>query len=226
MEAPLHESAPAPTPPAPLCPLHPLLHPTPSIVNNVLAMGGEDPGQVHAQPDGGVRTEGRPDKDNSFTFARNIVYATAGALFYGHWVTSSQPVYRAYEFDDNLYFSPGGMVPMTFGDGTSIDAWRARGYDAHSVVGADPLFVNATVRTSDTRPTTRHALNLRPRSSPYPTPSAQGFDFSLQAGSPALALGFQPIDLSQVGPQRPVPERTGAAMPWSSGATFVDASTA
>ncbi|MBM4088548.1 MAG: hypothetical protein FJ276_03850 [Planctomycetes bacterium] len=48
--------------------------------------------------------------------------------------------------------------------------WQKRGENRHSHY-ADPLFENAD----------------------------QG-DFTLRAESPALALGFQPIDLSQVGP--------------------------
>jgi hypothetical protein len=54
----------------------------------------------------------------------------------------------------------------------SLDQWRARGLDQHSVV-ADP---------------------------------AHG-DFSLPPDSPALKLGFRPIDLRQVGPRRPAAER-------------------
>jgi parallel beta-helix repeat protein len=51
-------------------------------------------------------------------------------------------------------------------------AWRKRGFDPHGRV-ADPLFRDP----------------------------ANG-DYTLKPGSPALALGFQPIDLSQVGPRR------------------------
>jgi len=51
------------------------------------------------------------------------------------------------------------------------DQWRARGMDAGSVI-ADPLFVNAA-----------------------------GYDFRLRPDSPALKLGFQPIDLTGVGPR-------------------------
>jgi hypothetical protein len=53
--------------------------------------------------------------------------------------------------------------------GQTLEQWQARGHDLHSVV-ADPLFVDP-----------RHG------------------DFALREGSPALALGFQPIDVSQVG---------------------------
>ena len=64
----------------------------------------------------------------------------------------------------------------TAGEFTFLDldlaAWRKKGLDRHSVM-ADPLFADA----------------------------ATG-DFALPESSPALALGFRPIDLSTVGPRR------------------------
>lgn len=51
----------------------------------------------------------------------------------------------------------------------SLDEWRARGQDVHSLI-ADPLFVNP-----------------------------EKGDFRLRSGSPALKLGFKPIDLSRTG---------------------------
>ena len=57
-----------------------------------------------------------------------------------------------------------------------LDEWRAGGNDTHSIV-ADPLCA-----------------------------SLERNDFNLLPGSPALALGFQPIDLGGVGP-RPMEER-------------------
>jgi hypothetical protein len=53
--------------------------------------------------------------------------------------------------------------------GATWDAWRVRGHDTSSVI-ADPLFVDATK-----------------------------FDLRLQSGSPALKLGFKPINLRAVG---------------------------
>lgn len=55
----------------------------------------------------------------------------------------------------------------------SPDQWRAKGLDEHSVI-ADPLFVDPARR-----------------------------DFRLKPDSPALKLGFKPIDLSRVGPRKP-----------------------
>lgn len=51
------------------------------------------------------------------------------------------------------------------------DEWRAKGQDTHSKI-ADPQFVDP-----------------------------EHYDFGLKSGSPALDLGFQPIDVSQVGPR-------------------------
>ena len=56
--------------------------------------------------------------------------------------------------------------------GASLEEWQNRGMDVHSIV-ADPLFVDP-----------EHG------------------DFTLRAGSPALAIGFEPIDVRDVGPRR------------------------
>ncbi len=53
--------------------------------------------------------------------------------------------------------------------GKTLEQWQAAGFDRHSVI-ADPLFVDAS-----------------------------RFDFGLKVESPALKLGFKPIDVSRVG---------------------------
>jgi hypothetical protein len=61
--------------------------------------------------------------------------------------------------------------------GKTFEEWQAAGQDEHSLI-ADPLFVDV-----------------------------ENHDFRLKPDSPALKLGFQPIDLSTVGPRRPVAGR-------------------
>jgi hypothetical protein len=61
--------------------------------------------------------------------------------------------------------------------GKTFEEWQAAGQDQHSFI-ADPLFVDV-----------------------------EKHDFRLQPDSPALKLGFRPIDLSTVGPRRPVGAR-------------------
>lgn len=58
--------------------------------------------------------------------------------------------------------------------GMSFEEWKSTGQDIHSII-ADPKFVNP-----------------------------KKFDFRLQPDSPALALGFEPIDVSKVGPRTAV----------------------
>ncbi len=77
-----------------------------------------------------------------------------------------------YQIDWNLYFDarPGATPESMRFAGADLQQWRARGHDLHSEI-ADPLF-------------------LAP---------AQN-DYRLKANSPARKLGFQPINLSAVGP--------------------------
>ena len=63
----------------------------------------------------------------------------------------------------------------------TFEQWQARGKDVHSVY-ADPQFVDP-----------------------------DGRDFRLRPTSPALALGFRPIDLSTVGPRAPTGPATRPA---------------
>jgi hypothetical protein len=78
-----------------------------------------------------------------------------------------------FVIDGNLYFDvrTEGKAEGMKFAGGTWAEWQARGHDGRSVI-ADPLFEDATK-----------------------------MDFRLKAGSPALGLGFQPIDLSRVGPR-------------------------
>jgi len=74
--------------------------------------------------------------------------------------------------DNNEYFFAGGENGSVIKFGdVSFEQWQKRGQDAHSIV-ADPLFVDPT-----------------------------NGDFSLQPNSPALKIGFEPIDIRSVGPR-------------------------
>jgi hypothetical protein len=107
----------------------------------------------------------RQEPHLGFTFERNIVYWTTGELLAGGGWKDDH-----FAMDYNLYWNTSGR-PWTFG-GATLEAWRKRGHDEHSLV-ADPLLVDP------------------------------GHDnFALKENSPALGLGFTPIDTSTVGPRQ------------------------
>lgn len=86
-------------------------------------------------------------------------------------ICAYRDVRGATKADYNLYWHTGGR-PLTFllsGGGKSLDDWRKLDQDAHALV-ADPRFVDPD-----------HG------------------DFTLRGDSPALGLGFQPIDAARVG---------------------------
>ena len=76
-----------------------------------------------------------------------------------------------FVMDHNVYWDarPGAKPESLRFAGEPLAAWRKRGHDLHSVI-ADPMFV-----------------------------APEKYDFRLKRGSPALKLGFKPIDLRQVG---------------------------
>jgi hypothetical protein len=76
-----------------------------------------------------------------------------------------------YVMDYNLYFDTRlGAKPEAMNfAGGKIEDWRKRGHDQHSII-ADPQFVNA-----------------------------QASDFNLRPESPALKMGFKPIDPTKIG---------------------------
>ena len=74
--------------------------------------------------------------------------------------------------DHNVYYCPGTKEPVIRAGGADTwQEWLAKGFDAHSLL-ADPKFADA-----------------------------EHDDYTLAADSPALALGFVPIDTSGVGPR-------------------------
>ena len=79
-----------------------------------------------------------------------------------------------FVMDNNVYWNigAGASGAEITLAGATLQEWRKRGHDLHSTI-ADPLFV-----------------------------APDKYDFRLQRNSPALHLGFRPIDLSEVGVRR------------------------
>jgi len=110
---------------------------------------------------------------SSFAFENNIVLLNHN---YSTPLYTTMPTgLKNDTFDRNVYWSMTAGADMPFGptqDPESFAVWQASGNDVHSVL-ADPQFVNA-----------------------------EALDFGLEPDSPALALGFKPIDFSTNGPRR------------------------
>ncbi len=154
-----------------------------------------------------------PDEGSSdMLIEDNVVYRTKSAGFHQHYGrentvrnnvfafgienqlqrTRVEP-HISFTFTNNIvYFDQGEMLGINWsGDkfkmnrnvyydvrggkprmfGKTFEEWQQQGQDTESIV-ADPLFVNA-----------------------------ENYDFRLRPNSPALKLGFKPIDLSTVGPR-------------------------
>ncbi len=121
----------------------------------------------------------RDEEHLSFTFEHNIVIWTESNLLTGNWGTGWDTSLKTAEATDftSKYKLDYNCYWNAWGFpvtflGLTLDEWQARGEDTHSVI-ADPMFAD-----------------------PFK------YDFTLKEGSPALALGFVPIDLSTVGPRR------------------------
>jgi hypothetical protein len=78
---------------------------------------------------------------------------------------------QTFAMDWNIYFNPALTAEQADFNGRTFEQWQKEGKDAHSVY-ADPLFADP-----------------------------EKFDFRLKDGSPALKLGFVPIDMTTVGPR-------------------------
>ncbi|MCS7070839.1 MAG: right-handed parallel beta-helix repeat-containing protein, partial [Anaerolinea sp.] len=121
----------------------------------------------------------RAEDHVSYTFERNIVITDGQPIFIGGYANDFSG--RNILSDLNLFWDVSGEVTLTGPrvsgrsspvEKKNLEQWRAStGNDLHSIV-ADPRFKD--VKT---------------------------FDFTLASDSPALALGFRPIDLSDVGPR-------------------------
>ncbi len=126
----------------------------------------------------------RAEEHVSYTFERNIVITDGQPIFIGGYANDFSK--RCVISDLNLFWDVSGEVVLSgarqSGRTSPVPSWdlaqwrEATGNDLHSII-ADPGFRDAA-----------------------------GFDFTLLPGSPALQLGFRPIDLSDVGP-RPADQR-------------------
>lgn len=132
-------------------------------------------------------SRGRVEPHQSMFFEQNIVYWHEGTLLEGNWrdkpypfhfsASSDREARETFSSDWNLYFNPKSPLKDARFNGLTWEAWRGSGKDEHSRY-ADPLFVDAEAN-----------------------------DFRLKPNSPAFELGFEPIDLSSVGPREiPGPE--------------------
>jgi hypothetical protein len=126
----------------------------------------------------------RVEPHKSLFFERNIVYWTQGELMSGNWSdqeytfhfhpkneSGTRNVESTFEIDYNIYYNPVIPADSVRFDGDTFSEWQARGKDEHSLI-TDPMFVDP-----------------------------ENYDFRLQPDSPAFQMGFQPIDLSSVGPR-------------------------
>jgi hypothetical protein len=146
------------------------------VRNNVFAFGGEGTialTRAATHAGGGGRY--------AFVFERNIVVTDAQPAFVGGAAAAALEE-RPFWSDLNLFWDVGGREIESGNKAGSrggllrsypMKEWQAMGYDRHSLV-ADPGFRNARER-----------------------------DFTMRADSPAVALGFEAIDLTDVGPRPP-----------------------
>jgi parallel beta-helix repeat protein len=165
-----------------------------------------------------------PDEGSSdMLIENNVVYRSKSAGFHQHYgrenivrnnifafngeyelMRTRQEEHRSFTLEGNIvYFDHGQLLGSNWSGeqfkldrniyydlrgpdvrfaGLSLAEWRERGQDIQSKI-ADPLFRNAA-----------------------------RFDFTLLPGSPALKMGFRPIDLSTVGP-RVVPGASNRSLP-------------
>lgn len=119
----------------------------------------------------------------SCIFENNIVYHTQGKLLDGNWKDEPYEFYQGpsnpkskqtqtFTSDYNVCFNPNVPVDKADFNGRTFEQWQKAGKDRHSAY-ADPMFENAGA-----------------------------YDFRLKSDSPALRLGFIPIDITAAGPRK------------------------
>lgn len=128
----------------------------------------------------------RVEPHKSVFFENNIVYWTEGKLLDGNWKDKPYTFYfhpkdgsgtrettSTFDMDWNVYFNPTQKLDEVQFNGMTWDQWRKTDKDTRSVY-SDPLFVDP-----------------------------DKYDFRLKPDSPALKMGFEPIDVTAVGPRAP-----------------------
>jgi hypothetical protein len=174
-----------------------------TIVNNIFANGG--PAQLSWTRFHGIHFGRRIQayQHPLHTFQRNIVTWREGCLSHNldcnRWDLASQPALIDY----NLYWKTGEQdleVPR-IGRIPANEVRLGLGHCGQPGVGHDTLADWQALGLD------RHSLNVDPH---FVDPERN--DYQLREDSPAFELGFEPIDLSRVGP-RPLHHRPLAGSP-------------
>jgi len=130
----------------------------------------------------------RMEPHKSVFFENNIIYWKEGKLLDNAWrdkpysfyfhpknASGTREMTSTFDMDWNLYYNPTLALSKVDFDGLKFEQWQEAGKDRHSLYG-DPCFVDP-----------------------------DNYDFRLREESPALGLGFKPIDMSQLGPRKTLP---------------------
>ena len=144
-----------------------------TVRNNIFAMGRLQ-----------QYSRSKQEKHTTAYFEGNIIYWTQGKLMVEEYKwdnisykMSTNPYVPpietnvTYVSDWNIFYNPNLTRDQLDFGGRSWAQWQAEGHDLHSLY-VDPMFVDPA-----------------------------NHDFRLRPNSPALKLGFQPIDMSHVGPR-------------------------
>lgn len=144
-----------------------------TVRNNIFAMGRLQ-----------QYSRSKQEKHTTAYFEGNIIYWTQGKLMVEEYKwdnisykMSTNPYVPSietnvtYVSDWNIFYNPNLTRDQLDFGERSWEQWQAEGHDLHSLY-VDPMFVDP-----------------------------ENHDFRLRPDSPALKLGFQPIDMSHVGPR-------------------------
>jgi hypothetical protein len=146
------------------------------VRNNIFAFGRQGVARVAET----WQAKRRNPDGRAATYLHNIFIANGEQLYVVDFASAPPGVRNDIFISDlNLFWDVSGKIAKmnkTQGQNSpamSVDAWKALGSDRHSTI-ADPLVKDWKAR-----------------------------DFTLSKDSPAWALGFEPIDMSTVGPRPP-----------------------